>query len=131
MPFVAAFVAHSPDADPSIHRSVVETGLYTVHTVVVRDQAQGLAVAKELVEKHGVQSLLLCPGHSDEDVGQIAAAVGEDAATLEEVYEPYLMQQGFLERTARGRVATRNAYRHLGLTPATESDGDQPSLLDG
>jgi Holliday junction DNA helicase RuvB len=64
-------------------------------------------------------------------LGTIAAAVGEDAATLEEVYEPYLMQQGFLERTARGRVATRNAYRHLGLTPATESDGDQPSLLDG
>ena len=43
--------------------------------------------------------------------------MGEDAATLEEVYEPYLMQQGFLERTARGRVATRNAYRRLGLTP--------------
>lgn len=60
----------------------------------------------------------------------IAAAVGEDAATLEEVYEPYLMQQGFLERTARGRVATRNAYRHLGLTPLPGDDA-QPSLLDG
>jgi hypothetical protein len=77
MPFVAAFIAHSPDADPSVHRSRIETGLYTIHTVVVRDQAQGLAIAKELVEEHGVQSLLLCPGHSNEDVGQIAAAVGE------------------------------------------------------
>jgi hypothetical protein len=75
-PFTAAFIVHSPDADPATHRSVIQTGLYTVHTVVVRDQAQGLAVARELVEEHGVQSLLLCPGHSDEDVGQIAAAVG-------------------------------------------------------
>ena len=47
----------------------------------------------------------------------IAAAVGEDAGTLEEVYEPYLMQQGFLDRTPRGRVATPGAYKHFGYTP--------------
>jgi Holliday junction DNA helicase RuvB len=47
----------------------------------------------------------------------VAAAVGEDSGTLEEVYEPYLMQQGFLERTPRGRVATRNAYRRFGIVP--------------
>jgi Holliday junction DNA helicase RuvB len=62
-------------------------------------------------------------------LGTIAASVGEDAATLEEVYEPYLMQQGFLERTARGRMATRNAYKRLGLTP-TRRDESQASLLD-
>ena len=62
-------------------------------------------------------------------LGTIAASVGEDAATLEEVYEPYLMQQGFLERTARGRMATRNAYKRLGLTP-THRDESQASLLD-
>jgi len=44
----------------------------------------------------------------------VAAAVGEDAGTLEEVYEPYLMQQGFLDRTPRGRQATPAAYRHFG-----------------
>jgi holliday junction DNA helicase RuvB len=60
----------------------------------------------------------------------VAAAVGEDAATVEEVYEPYLMQQGFLERTARGRVATSLAYRRLGIVPMRRGD-DQPSLLDG
>ncbi len=60
----------------------------------------------------------------------IAASVGEDAATLEEVYEPYLLQQGFLERTARGRVATAQAWRRLGLTPPKRPDS-QPSLLDG
>jgi Holliday junction DNA helicase RuvB len=47
----------------------------------------------------------------------LAAAVGEDAGTLEEVYEPFLMQQGFLDRTPRGRVATANAYRRLGIRP--------------
>jgi Holliday junction DNA helicase RuvB len=59
----------------------------------------------------------------------IAAAVGEDAATLEEVYEPFLMQQGFLQRTARGRVATPRAWRRLGVTPPADSSG-QASLLD-
>ena len=45
----------------------------------------------------------------------LAAALGEDAGTLEDVYEPYLLQNGFLNRTARGRVATEEAYRHLGI----------------
>jgi Holliday junction DNA helicase RuvB len=47
----------------------------------------------------------------------IAAAVGEDHGTLEDLYEPFLIQEGFLQRTNRGRVATPKAYQHLGLTP--------------
>jgi Holliday junction DNA helicase RuvB len=43
--------------------------------------------------------------------------VGEDAGTLEEVYEPFLIQQGFLERTPRGRCATPLAYRRFDITP--------------
>ena len=54
----------------------------------------------------------------------IAAAIGEEAVTIEDVYEPYLMQIGFLSRTPRGRCATALAYRHLGF----EQDGQQ-SLL--
>jgi Holliday junction DNA helicase RuvB len=50
-------------------------------------------------------------------LGTVAVAVGEDAGTLEDVYEPYLIQQGFLERTPRGRCATQLAYRRFGLTP--------------
>jgi Holliday junction DNA helicase RuvB len=50
-------------------------------------------------------------------LGTVAVAVGEDPGTLEEVYEPYLIQQGFLERTPRGRCATPLAYRRFGLTP--------------
>ncbi|OGY44250.1 MAG: Holliday junction DNA helicase RuvB [Candidatus Buchananbacteria bacterium RIFCSPHIGHO2_01_FULL_39_14] len=46
----------------------------------------------------------------------IAAATGEEMATIEDVYEPFLMQIGMLKRTAKGRVATENAYQHLGLT---------------
>jgi Holliday junction DNA helicase RuvB len=47
----------------------------------------------------------------------VATAVGEDAGTLEEVYEPYLIQEGFLMRTPRGRQVTDLAYRHLGKYP--------------
>jgi Holliday junction DNA helicase RuvB len=50
-------------------------------------------------------------------LGTVAIAVGEDAGTLQDVYEPYLIQQGFLERTPRGRCATALAYRRFGLTP--------------
>jgi Holliday junction DNA helicase RuvB len=49
-------------------------------------------------------------------VETIAAAVGEEKNTIEDVYEPYLIQEGYLQRTARGRVATLQAYRHFGLT---------------
>ena len=47
----------------------------------------------------------------------LAAAVGEETGTLEEVYEPYLLQIGFLQRTPRGHIATDSAYRHLGTAP--------------
>ena len=45
----------------------------------------------------------------------LAAAIGEDAGTIEDVYEPFLIQNGLLNRTPRGRVATDLAYRHMGL----------------
>jgi len=64
-------------------------------------------------------------------VGTIAAAVGEDVGTLEEVYEPFLVQNGFLQRTPRGRVATAQAYRHFGFNPPTPTNGgvQQPTLF--
>jgi holliday junction DNA helicase RuvB len=60
-------------------------------------------------------------------LGTVAVAVGEDAGTLQDVYEPYLIQQGFLERTARGRCATALAYRRFGLTPPA----GQTTIFDG
>src|SRR5437867_1909349 len=62
-------------------------------------------------------------------VQTVAAAVGEDPGTLEEVYEPFLMQQGFLARTPRGRVATPAAYRHFGFVPPKSAE--QASIFDG
>ena len=50
----------------------------------------------------------------------IAAAIGESADTIEDVIEPYLIQQGFLQRTPRGRIATSRAYKHFGLEYPTE-----------
>ncbi len=55
-------------------------------------------------------------------IGAIAAAVGEDRGTIEDLYEPYLIQQGFLQRTKQGRIATRRAYEHLGQPPPSDSN---------
>ncbi|MFM2056733.1 MAG: Holliday junction branch migration helicase RuvB, partial [Pseudomonadota bacterium] len=53
----------------------------------------------------------------------VAAAIGEEPGTIEDVIEPYLIQQGFLQRTPRGRIATLAAYRHLGVTPPSGAQG--------
>lgn len=61
-------------------------------------------------------------------VETLAAAIGEEAVTIEDVVEPYLMQIGFLQRTPRGRCATRAAYLHLGLTPPGSAADDNPKF---
>ena len=53
----------------------------------------------------------------------VAAAIGEERDTIEDVIEPFLIQQGFLQRTPRGRVASLAAYRHLGVAPPKASGG--------
>ncbi len=60
----------------------------------------------------------------------IAASISEDADTIMDVYEPYLMQMGFLQRTPRGRQATRLAYEHLGLPPKSAAPSPQQSLFE-
>jgi Holliday junction DNA helicase RuvB len=67
---------------------------------------------------------MICRQFSGGPVGlsTLAVAVQEEADTIEDVYEPYLLQRGFLQRTPRGRCATAHAFRHLGLEPpATDS----------
>jgi len=61
-------------------------------------------------------------------VDNLAAAIGEERDTIEDVLEPYLIQQGYLQRTPRGRMATANAYRHFGL--AVRNDSLNGDLLD-
>ena len=62
-------------------------------------------------------------------VSTIATAIGEDTGTVEEVYEPYLIMEGFIKRTPRGRMVTPLAYQHLGR-PMTGSNTAEPSLFD-
>jgi Holliday junction DNA helicase RuvB len=64
-------------------------------------------------------------------LGTVAIAVGEDAGTLQDVYEPFLIQQGFLDRTPRGRVATALAYQRFGLTPPAGGPASQATIFDG
>jgi len=65
-------------------------------------------------------------------IDSLAAAIGEERGTLEDVVEPYLIQQGFIMRTSRGRVATRHAYLHFGLNPppvTSEAAGSHGDLF--
>jgi Holliday junction DNA helicase RuvB len=63
-------------------------------------------------------------------VDSLAAALGEERGTIEDVIEPFLIQQGFIMRTARGRVATRNAYLHFGLAPPAIERAGNLGLFD-
>jgi len=63
-------------------------------------------------------------------IDSLAAAIGEERGTIEDVLEPFLIQQGFMMRTARGRVATRNAYLHFGLTPPASEAPPELPLFD-
>ena len=61
----------------------------------------------------------------------LAAATNEEAVTIEDVVEPYLMQLGFIARTPRGRVCMAGAYKHLGLEPpATAAENTQIGMFD-
>jgi len=73
----------------------------------------------------------LCQKFGGAPVGlnTLAVALGEEPETIEDVYEPYLVQLGFLQRTPRGRVATERAYRHLGLAPGAKSTAPQDQLF--
>jgi Holliday junction DNA helicase RuvB len=74
---------------------------------------------------------LIIESHEGGPVGveTLAAALAEARDTVEDVYEPYLLQQGFLARTPRGRVATRKAYDHLGLPFRSSGAAPQGSLF--
>jgi holliday junction DNA helicase RuvB len=58
-------------------------------------------------------------------LGTLGVAVGEDKGTIEEVYEPFLIKEGFMQRTPKGRVAAAKAYQYLGISPDQKKDGGQ------
>jgi hypothetical protein len=80
MTFNAAFIAHVPDADPDRDITLMETDCYRLFSVFVRDTDQAVAVCRRLVADEALDSILLCPGNSHEDVARVTAAVGENVS---------------------------------------------------
>lgn len=75
--FRTAFVAMAPNADPARHRSVVETPIYSLTTILVRNEDEAVDICRELVRKDGVRSFILCPGFTNRGVARVADAAGE------------------------------------------------------
>jgi Holliday junction DNA helicase RuvB len=104
---------------------------------ITREVAQA-ALSRLNVDEYGLDDMdtrilqIIIEKYDGGPVGlnTIAVAVGEDPGTLEEVYEPFLIQQGFLHRTPRGRAASPAAYRHFGYTPPMNAGDGQPSMFD-
>lgn len=71
-----------------------------------------------------LQSIIENYGGGPVGLSTIGVAVGEDKGTIEEVYEPYLIKEGFLQRTPKGRIATKKAFRYLGINPDSEKEPD-------
>lgn len=78
------------------------------------------ALGLDAVDKRLLLAIIEKFGGGPVGLDTLAATTGEDAGTIEDVYEPYLLQLGFLNRTPRGRTATPSAYRHYGIEPGSE-----------
>ncbi len=104
-------------ADGRISESVADEGLAVFHIDPLGLDRIDLAILRNICEVHSGGPV---------GVNTIAMSVGEEPETVEDVYEPYLVQTGFIARTPRGRVATDAAWRHIGLEPPLKqaaSDG--------
>ncbi len=103
--------------------------------VITRDVADVALSALEVdylgldaVDRRMLHSIISNYGGGPVGLDTLAATINEESVTLEDVYEPYLMQMGFLTRTPRGRCVTRRAYEHLGLSVPGGAEMDQLSL---
>ncbi len=91
------------------------------------------ALGLDNIDRRMLQTIIKLYGGGPVGLETLAATIGEEAVTIEDVYEPYLMQIGFLSRTPRGRCATRLAYEHLGLPfnpPPSPSAAPSPMQTD-
>ena len=96
---------------------VVEPSLASTVAIDCAEDATSVGLLETVITKFGGGPVGL---------GSLSVAVGEEPDTLEEVYEPYLIMEGYLKRTAQGRVATELSYKKLGLS---EAKGNQRNLL--
>lgn len=80
-------------------------------------------------DKHYIETLIKKFSGGPVGVDTLSASMAEESTTLEDVVEPYLLQKGFLDRTAKGRIATKRAYEYLGITPPESVPLNQQSLF--
>jgi Holliday junction DNA helicase RuvB len=108
-------------ADGRITREVAEAAMTMLDVDTLGFDTQDRKLLVTIIEKFGGGPV---------GVDNLAAAIGEERGTIEDVLEPYLIQQGYIMRTPRGRVATRNAYLHCGLKPPVQLLAETPELFD-
>ena len=77
------------------------------------------------IDRRMLRAIMEFYGGGPVGLDTLAATINEDTVTLEDMYEPYLMQQGFLTRTPRGRCVTQKAYEHLGIPVPHGEDAQQ------
>lgn len=75
MTFKALFIAHAPDADYKKHRTVIDTGMYKLFSVIVKNQEEAVQVSKEFWQNESIEAIMLCPGFKHGDVAEIFKAV--------------------------------------------------------
>ena len=119
---LAAYARHATDCQPLLRR-VRDFAEVNAAQIVTSDVALGALELLEIdacgfdkMDRAILSAIIDKFDGGPVGVETLAAAVGEEADTIGDVYEPYLMQEGFIARTARGRVATQRAYTHLGRT---------------
>jgi Holliday junction DNA helicase RuvB len=100
---------------------VREIGLELARFALGRLEVDGAGFDR--MDRQLLRALIEKYGGGPVGLDTLAAAIGEDRGTIEDIYEPFLIQEGYLDRTPRGRVATERAYRHFGVTPVAESRG--------
>ena len=102
---------------------IISDGVITYNTAkLALDRMEVDELGLDSGDRRMLSAIINFYGGGPVGVETLAAAIGEEAITIEDVVEPYLMQIGFLRRTPRGRCATKSAYLHLGLKPPAEMD---------
>ena len=108
------------EGDGTVDAAVVKRALSILNVDGVGLDGIDIKLLSAIVDKFGGGPVGL---------NNLAAVIGEEDETIEEVYEPYLIKEGFIKRTPRGRQAMARAYEHLGRTPPAGDDGPQLDLL--
>jgi len=109
MAFRTLFIAHAPDADKEIHRSIIDTGMYQLFTVVVKNQEEAVEVSSDFIKREHIDSILLCPGFKHSDVAEIAKTAGSNVAVVvargdgpsNKVSQEALQREGYFTKSGK------------------------------